>query len=63
MKGQNVNVCPDDIFLTTKHFVSKLGLIVHCHKPVFYGEFWIVQGQGQKQNFKMSFSVYPDDIF
>ena len=28
-KGQNVNVFKDDIFLTTKHFVSKLSIVMH----------------------------------
>ena len=35
-EGQNVNVCLDDIFETTKHFVSRLGIVMHhyeseCH--------------------------------
>ena len=35
-KGQDVNVCPDDIFEITKHFVFKLGIVMHhceseCH--------------------------------
>ena len=32
-KGHNVNVCPDDIFLTNKHFVTKLGIVMHRHEP------------------------------
>ena len=27
-KGQNVNVCPDDIF-STKHLVTKFGIVMH----------------------------------
>ena len=35
-KGQNVSVCPDDTFDTTKYFISKLGIVMHhceseCH--------------------------------
>ena len=28
-KGQNVDVYPHDIFLTAKHFVTKLGIVMH----------------------------------
>ena len=31
-KGQNVNVCPDDIVQTTKHFATKLGTVMHRHE-------------------------------
>ena len=31
--GQNVSVCPDDIFWTNKHFVTKLGNVMHHHEP------------------------------
>ena len=29
----SVNVCLDDIFLTTVHFVTKLGVVMQHHKP------------------------------
>ena len=28
-----VNVCPDDIFWTTEHFVAKPGMVLQHHKP------------------------------
>ena len=30
-KGQNFNVCPDDIFQTTKRLVAKLHVVMHHH--------------------------------
>ena len=30
----SVNVCLDDIFWTTEHFVTKLGVIMQHHKPM-----------------------------
>ena len=32
MKGQNVNVCPDDILQTTEHCVTKLSIVMHHHE-------------------------------
>ena len=32
MKGQNVNICPDDIFYTAKHFVTKVGIVMDHHE-------------------------------
>ena len=32
VKGQNVNVCLGDIFQTAKHFVTKLGIVMHYHE-------------------------------
>ena len=52
VKGQNVNVCPDDIFWTIKHFVFKLGIVIHhyeseCHAKRFICYF---QGQGHSKS-------------
>ena len=33
-----VNVCPDDIFLTSEHFVTKPGMVVQHHKPKCHAE-------------------------
>ena len=33
-----VNVCPDDIFLTTEHFVTKPGMVMQHHKPQCHAE-------------------------
>ena len=29
----SVNICPDDIFLTTRHFVTKLGMVMLQNEP------------------------------
>ena len=43
-----VNVCPDDIFSTTQHLVTKLGMIMQHHKPECHAEKLVqyVQCQG-----------------
>ena len=33
VKGQNVNVCPDDILQTTEHCVTKLSIVMHHLEP------------------------------
>ena len=33
MRGQNVSVCPDGIFKTAYHFVTKLCIVMHHHEP------------------------------
>ena len=33
-----VNVCPDNIFWTTKHFVTKPGMVMQLHKPKCHAE-------------------------
>ena len=35
-KGQNVSVYPDDIFETIKHFVAKLGIVMHHYEPEWH---------------------------
>ena len=37
-KGFNVNVYPDDIFQTTKHFIIKLGSVMHCHELEYHAK-------------------------
>ena len=43
-----LNVCWDNIFLTTKHFVAKPGMVMQYHKPDCHAEKFVhcVQGQG-----------------
>ena len=45
----SLNICSDKIFLTAKHFVAKLGTVMHCHEPYYRGErlVYCLQGQGQ----------------
>ena len=33
-----VNVCPDDIFLTSEHFVTKPGMVMQRNKPESHAE-------------------------
>ena len=47
VKGQNVNVYPDDIFYTTKHFVSKLGIMMDHHELECYAKRLVCYFQGQ----------------
>ena len=37
-KGSEVNVCPDDIFRTTEHFVTRPGMVMQHHKPEHHAE-------------------------
>ena len=57
-----VNVCPDDIFWTTEHFVTKSGMVIQHHKPECHAEelFYCVQCHGHSkglynQNMTISF--------
>ena len=36
-KGQTINVYPDDIFYTAKHFVTQLDIVVHPHELECHG--------------------------
>ena len=36
--SMSVNVCPDDIFWTTEHFVTKLGMFMQHHEPECHAE-------------------------
>ena len=52
------------IFWTADPFATKLGIIVHYHKPMFCGEIGLLCSRSRsKQNFKMSVNVCSDDIF
>ena len=46
-----VNVCPDDIFWTQEHFVTKPGMVMHLHKPECHAEKIVqcVQCQGHSE--------------
>ena len=46
-----VNICPDDIFLTTEHLVTKPGLLMQHHKPKCHAEqlVYCVQCQGHSE--------------
>ena len=67
-KGQNVvNVCPDDIFLTSEHFVTKPGMVVQHHKPKCHAENFVyyVQCQGHRKdlyNQNMTVSVVSSKL-
>ena len=37
----SVNVCLDDIFWVTEHFVTKFGMMVHHHEPECHVEFCV----------------------
>ena len=50
VKGQNVNVCPGDIFLTTKHFVSKFGIVIHRYGSGGGGFFLMWEDLGRMFN-------------
>ena len=41
----SVNVCLDDIFWITEHFVTKFGIVMQHHEPEFYCCCYL-QGQG-----------------
>ena len=46
-----VNICLDNIFLTTEHFVTKPGIVMHHHKPDCHAKKLIhcVQCQGHSK--------------
>ena len=46
-----VNVCQDDLFRTTDHFVINLGMVMQHHVPECYAEKNVlyVQGQGHSK--------------
>ena len=37
-KKKSVNVCPDNIFRTAGHFVTKLGMAMQHHEPEQHAE-------------------------
>ena len=49
-----VNVCPDDIFSTTEHFVTKPGMVMWHYKPECHVEKldFCVQGQSHSNGSK-----------
>ena len=47
VKGQYVNVCPDDIFWTIKHFVFKLGIVIHYYESKCHAKGLICYFQSQ----------------
>ena len=57
-----VNVCLDDIFRTTEHFVTKPGMVIQHYKPKHHAEKLVhcVQYQGYSEgsyNQNMTISV------
>ena len=34
----SINDCPDDIFSTAKHFVTKLGMVMNHYEPECHAE-------------------------
>ena len=70
VKGQNVNVCPDDIFWTIKHFVFKLGIVIHHYESECHAKRLICYFQGQGhckssyvQNMTISTVSWITDLF
>ena len=58
----SVNVCLDDIFWITDHFVTKPGMVMQRHRPECHAEklVYCVQCQGHKEglyNQNMTISV------
>ena len=51
-----VNVCPDDIFWTAEHFVTKPAMVMKHHKPECHAEKLVhcVQCQGHSEGGKDS---------
>ena len=46
-KGQIVYICPHDLFLTVKHFVINLGIVMHHHKPGCHAKRLVCYFHGQ----------------
>ena len=44
---QNVNVCPNGVFYTTKHFVSNFGIVMHHYESECHAKRFICYFQGQ----------------
>ena len=50
--GMLMNVCRDDIFWTTEHFVTKFGMVMQHHEPECHAEKFCcccLQGQGHSK--------------
>ena len=62
VKGQNVNVCLDDTFYTTKHFVSKLGIVMHHYESNCHAKRLICYFQGQG-HCKSSYDKKRDNFY
>ena len=50
----SVNVCLDDIFLITEHFVTKFGMVMQHYEPECHAEIFCycccyLQGQGHSE--------------
>ena len=47
----SVNVCPDDIFLTTEHFVTKFDMVTQHYEPECHAEKNVcyLQGEGHSK--------------
>ena len=46
-KGQDISVCPDDIFYIDKHFVNKLGIEMQYHEPECHAKRLVCYFPGQ----------------
>ena len=46
-KGQNISVCPDDIFQTNYLFVTKFGVVIHHHEPECHAKRVVCYSQGR----------------
>ena len=58
----SVNVCPDDIFWSREHFVTKLAVVMQHHKPECCEKIgYCNQSQGYSRG--QNVSICPDDIF
>ena len=55
-----MNVCPDDIFWTAKHFVTEPGMVMQYYEPDCLAEkmVWYLQGQGHSEgSYNQTFAV------
>ena len=59
-KGSEVNVCPDDIFRTTEHFVTRPGMVMQHHKPECCAEKLVhcVQCKGHNEVFYQNMTIF-----
>ena len=65
--NMSVNVCPDDIFCTTEHFATKLGMFMQYHEPECHAEKLVhcLQCQGHSKclyNQNMTISLVSSNV-
>ena len=62
----SVNVCPDDIFLTAEHFVTKLVIVVHHYELECTQNYWFaifkVKVTARAHMIKMTVSTISSEL-